>query len=279
MDHKANATHIKVCCATFYQNDLIRMLVGDVLHPGGLELTLHLGTLMELRKGDRVLDVACGRGNSSVHLAESFGCHVIGLDYGQENIVAAESLAAERQVAHLTEFRQGDAEQLPFDDETFDAVISECSFCTFPSKHLAAAEMARVLKSSSTSTVYPGGRLGLTDITISAPLPEDIQSLLAWVACIAGASPPEQYMATLQEAGFIEFAIENLQNALQDMVTDVRRKILGAELAVGLGGLDLGDLDLEEGKRIAHRALELIQDGSIGYTLIMARKGNASETG
>ena len=57
-----------------------------------------------------------------------------------------------------------------------------------------------------------------------------------------------------------------------DMVGDVRRKLLGVELAAGLGKLDLGDLDLEEGKRLARRAVELIEDGVVGYTLITARK-------
>ncbi|HEV56367.1 MAG TPA: hypothetical protein ENN87_02575 [Phycisphaerales bacterium] len=57
-----------------------------------------------------------------------------------------------------------------------------------------------------------------------------------------------------------------------DMVTDVRRKLLGVELAAGLGRLDLGDLDLSEGRRLARRAVELIEGGVVGYTLIKAGK-------
>ena len=66
--------------------------------------------------------------------------------------------------------------------------------------------------------------------------------------------------------------IEDQRVALLDMVGDVRRKLLGIELAAGLGKLDLGDLNLEEGKRLARRAVELIEDGVVGYTLITARK-------
>jgi arsenite methyltransferase len=65
------------------------MLLGDVFHPGGLALTRHLGECIDLAPGVQVLDVACGRGTSAVHLAERFGCHVTGLDYGTENIAAA----------------------------------------------------------------------------------------------------------------------------------------------------------------------------------------------
>jgi SAM-dependent methyltransferase len=264
MTDTTNDHEIKVCCATFYQSDIVRMLLGDVFHPGGLALTRHLGEVIGLGPGDHVLDVACGRGASAVHLAERLGCHVTGLDYGSENVGAAQAHAADKGVVHLTTFRQGDAEGLPFDDGAFDAIISECSFCTFPDKVAAAAEMARVL--------HCNGRMGLTDMTISGPLPDDIQTLLAWVACVAGAGTPEDYVVTLRQAGFTDFAVEDQRDALLEMVNDVRRKLLGVELAAGLGKLDLGDLDLSKGKRLAHRAVELIEGGIIGYTLIAATK-------
>ena len=162
MSSVAEDREIKVCCATFYQSDIVRMLFSDVFHPGGLALTRHLGEEIDLGPLDRVLDVACGRGASAVHLAKHFGCAVTGVDYGSEDIAAAEGLAAESGMTNLTTFRQGDAERLPFDDSAFDAAISECSFCTFPDKATAAAEMARVLRT--------GGRLGLTDIAVNGLL-------------------------------------------------------------------------------------------------------------
>ena len=263
MMDKAKDREIKVCCATFYESDLVRVFLGDVLHPGGLVLTERLGTVRGLGPDDRVLDVACGRGTSAVHLAERFGCHVTGLDYGAENVAAAQALAVDRGIPRLTTFRQGDAELLPFDDATFDAVISECSFCTFPDKSTAAAEMARVIR--------PGGRLGLADITVSGTLPEDLQTLLSWVACVAGAATAEEYVAILRAAGFVGFTVENHRKALVELVNNVRRKLLGVELAVGLGKLDLGDLDLSEGKRLARRAVDLIDSGMVGYILITAK--------
>jgi SAM-dependent methyltransferase len=162
---------------------------------------------------------------------------------------------------------------LPFGEGTFDAVISECSFCTFPDKTTAAAEMARMLR--------PSGRLGLTDMTVNGPLPDDIQSLLSWVVCVAGAGTPEHYVATLREAGFTDFLVEDRRDVLLEMVKDVRRKLMGVALAAALGKLNLrdilsqlnmGDLDLSEGKRLAHRAVELIESGVVGYTLITAKK-------
>jgi ubiquinone/menaquinone biosynthesis C-methylase UbiE len=260
----ASDGQIKLCCATLYQSDLARMLLGDVFHPGGLELTCHLGRSISLNAMDRVLDIACGRGQSAVHLAQNFACHVTGLDYGASNVTAAQAHAVEDGVAHLTDFRQGDAERIPFADETFDAIISECSFCTFPDKASAAAEMARLLR--------PGGRLGLTDMTIRGALPADIQSLLGWVACVAGAGTAQDYLTILQQAGFVEFCVEDQSSTPTNMINDIRRKLLGVELAINLRKLDLGDLDLNEGKRLARRAVELIESKTIGYVLITAMK-------
>jgi len=264
MNKETNDRKRKSGRATFYQGDAVRELLGDVFHPGGLALTRYLGEVIGLSQGDHVLDVTCERGTSAVHLAERFGCHVTGLDYGARNIVAAHALAEERGVSILTTFRQGDAEEMPFDDETFDAIISECSFCTFPEKAQAAAEMARVLR--------PGGCLGLTDVTASGPLPDDVQTLLSWIARTAGANTAEGYVETLKGAGFTDFTVEDQRDALLDLVTDIRRKLLGAEIAVSLGKLDLGDGDLEEGKRLARRGAELIEEGTVGYTLIVAKK-------
>jgi ubiquinone/menaquinone biosynthesis C-methylase UbiE len=256
---------IKFCCATFYQSDAVRALLGDVLHPGGLELTRHLGTALGLIERDRVLDVACGRGASAVHLAEHFGCRAVGMDYGWESITGAQTHAEAREIDPLTSFLQGDAESLPFADGSFDAIISECSLCTFPNRMTAASEMARVLR--------PGGRVGLTDVTVNGPLPEEIQTLLAWVVCVAGTGSSEEYVAMLEEVGFTDFAVEDHRKALLEMANGLRRKLLGLELVLALGGIDLGGLDLSQVKRLARRALELIEDGTVGYTLITAKRG------
>ena len=139
------------------------MLLGDALHPGGLELTGYLGRIVGLNARDQVVDIACGRGTSAVYLAKHFSCHVKGLDLGPDNIAAAKNHASAEGVSHLTTFREANAAWLPFDDGAFDVVISECSLCTFPAKTMAAQDMGRILHIS--------GRLGMTDVTVSDPLP------------------------------------------------------------------------------------------------------------
>src|SRR5712691_3346673 len=81
----AGHENIKQCCASLYESDSARLLLGDSFHPGGLRLTERLGELLRLTPDDRVLDVASGKGTTAIFLAERFGCGVIGIDYSERN--------------------------------------------------------------------------------------------------------------------------------------------------------------------------------------------------
>src|ERR1700752_4718687 len=98
---------IKACCATLYESDLARMLLGDSFHPGGLRLTERLGVKLALGPGMQVLDVASGKGETAVFLAQRFGCDMVGIDFGPENVRQATARADEAGVSHLVRFRQG----------------------------------------------------------------------------------------------------------------------------------------------------------------------------
>jgi len=142
----AHADELKACCAAVYTSDWARLLLGESFHPGGLALTERLGTLLDLGPGKRVLDIAAGQGTSAIFLAQRFGCEIIGVEYGGDLVCAAARAAEAAGVAGRVCFEQGDAEHLTFADDQFDAVICECAFCTFPNKHAAAGEFARVLR-------------------------------------------------------------------------------------------------------------------------------------
>lgn len=106
------------------------MLLGDLFPPGGLRVTERVGLLLNLAPGNHVLDVASGRGASALFLAERFGCHVVGIDYSGQNVADTSELAAAKELSSLVRFERGDAEGLTFPDESFDAIICECAFCT-----------------------------------------------------------------------------------------------------------------------------------------------------
>jgi SAM-dependent methyltransferase len=104
--------------------------------------------------GENVLDVACGTGNAAIRAAQA-GARVVGVDLTPELFVAGRRLAAEAEVE--IEWLEGDAEDLPVDDESFDVVVSVFG-CMFAPRHqLAASELVRALR--------PGGRLCISSWT------------------------------------------------------------------------------------------------------------------
>src|SRR5579864_8834479 len=170
---------VKQCCANLYESDLARFLLGDSFHPGGLQLTGQLGRMLGLNPASRVLDAACGKGTTAIFLAKEFGCGVLGIDYGEQNVEAARSVARTEHLESRVQFERSDAESLPFSDDSFDAVICECAFCTFPDKTSAAKEFFRVLRR--------GGQVGISDLTREEVLPRELNGLLAWISCIGDA--------------------------------------------------------------------------------------------
>lgn len=255
---------IKSCCATLYQSDLVRLLLGDSFHPGGDALTIRLGELLQLGPDSSVLDVASGQGTSAILLAQRFGCRVLGIDYGSQAVVQANERARTLGLEHLISFQQGDAEQLPVQSSAFDAVLCECAFCTFPDKARAAAEFHRVLK--------PRGRVGLSDLTRSGEIPQDLEGLLAWIACIADAQPLEHYLHYLTTARLSIEHTEAHDEALTEMVRTIQGKLLSAELLVKLKQVELPQtINFEQAKRLARSAAAAIRGGQFGYALIVAR--------
>ena len=271
MDHRLasgteSAKNVKQCCARLYESDFAKILLGDSFHPGGVRLTERLGELMELTPESRVLDVASGPGTSAFFLAKRFGCEVVGVDYSVQNVERANKLSASKGTSSRVRFEGGDAEKLAFGEETFDATVCECAFCTFPGKSAAAHEFARVLRR--------GGHVGMSDLTRASALPTELDSLLAWISCIADAQPIDTYEEYLQAAGLKVHAVESHDEALAELVRGVRTKLLSAEVLVGLNKLELPNVDFASVKRMSAAARAAVNHGQLGYAIIAAQKPN-----
>jgi ubiquinone/menaquinone biosynthesis C-methylase UbiE len=254
----------KRCCARLYESEFVSLMLGDSYHPGGLALTERLGTLLGLSPDGHTVDVASGTGASALHLAERFGCRVSGFDLSQRNVDRANARAAQLGLADRVRFACGDAERLPLADGSVDAVVCECAFCTFPDKPQAAREFARVLR--------PGGRAGLSDITRAGGDSDDLNDLMAWIACLADARSTDTYAGWLATAGLAVSVIEPHDDAVSEMVRSIGVRLLAADVLAALQKIDLAGVDLAAARRLAGQARVAVDQGRIGYALVCATR-------
>jgi arsenite methyltransferase len=119
--------------------------------------------LGRLKPGERVLDLGSGAGTDSLVAAQMVGepGQVTGIDMTPPMLAKARAAAAEMRLPNV-EFVEGEAERLPFADESFDVVISNGVIDLIPDKDAVFAELHRVL--------VPGGRLQIADVTIQNPV-------------------------------------------------------------------------------------------------------------
>ena len=150
-------------------------VIGTTLQIVGEELC----EALDVRSGQKVLDIAAGNGNASLAAARRW-CDVVATDY----VPALLERARERANAERLdiEFREADAEALPFPDGTFDVVMSTFGVMFTPDQERAAAEMLRVCK--------PGGKIGLANWTPAGFIGQIFKTIGKHVPPAAGAKSP-----------------------------------------------------------------------------------------
>ena len=171
--------------------------------------------LIDLKEGEIVLDLGSGAGIDVFLAANKVGKngHVIGVDMTKEMITKGEKIAREHDYKNV-EFRLGEIENLPVEDNSIDVIISNCVINLSPDKLMTFREAYRVLKH--------GGRLMVSDLVTEGDLPNDIKkSFDAWSCCIAGALEKNNYIETIKKAGFEDVEIIK-QNSYSEEGMDKR---------------------------------------------------------
>jgi arsenite methyltransferase len=156
--------------------------------------------IADLKVGEVVLDLGSGAGVDVFLAANKVGPtgRAIGVDMTKEMIDKAKRIATDHGY-HNAEFRLGEMESLPVEDESVDAIISNCVINLSPDKSRVFREAYRALK--------PGGRLTVSDIVSEGALPDEIKTdSNAWACCIGGALEHQEYLKEIKKAGF-----ENVQ--------------------------------------------------------------------
>jgi SAM-dependent methyltransferase len=186
--------------------------------------------LASLNPGETVVDLGSGAGFDALLSAEKLGPdgRFIGVDMTPEMLERARTNAVNAGHARTVEFREGLIENLPVASASADVVISNCVINLSPDKAQVFREAYRVLK--------PGGRLAVSDIVLSQPLPENIAQMAAtWIACVGGASTEEEYLGYIRAAGFDEIqytrtpAAPLLTPSLQDPMWRAAVELIGEE--------------------------------------------------
>ena len=141
-----------------------------------------LADTADLRAGSHVLDIACGNGNAALAAARS-GAHVVGVDYVPSLLEDGRARAVAEGLG--VEFKLGDAEDLPADDSSFDAVLSVFGTMFAPDHQRTADEIVRVTRSGGTvglASWTPDGFIGemFRVITAHVPAPVGVRSPLLW---------------------------------------------------------------------------------------------------
>lgn len=152
--------------------------------------------MSRIKEGDSVLDLGSGAGFDCFLASKKVGKKgkVIGVDMTEEMIEKARGNAKKHNFENV-EFRQGEIEDLPVEDNSVDVVISNCVINLSPDKEKVFREAYRVLKK--------GGKMYVSDIVLLGELTKEQKNnpnLL--VGCVTGALPKEEYLDVIKKAGF-----------------------------------------------------------------------------
>ncbi len=178
--------------------------------PDGANMGLGCGNpqaIASLKTGETVLDLGSGGGFDCFLAARVVGKngHVIGIDMTPEMIQKARKNAVTAGFNNV-EFRLGEIENLPVADNSVDVIISNCVINLSPEKTKVFNDAYRVLK--------PGGRLAVSDIVATKPLPDDIKNDLALHAgCVAGTSDIDDIKNMLKKAGFTDIRVKPVEES------------------------------------------------------------------
>lgn len=158
--------------------------------------------LADIKLGDTVVDLGSGAGND-IFVARTItgdSGKLIGIDFTQEMIEKANRNKTKLNAQNV-EFKLGDIENLPLENNIADVVISNCVLNLVPDKRKAFAEIYRVIK--------PGGHFCVSDIVIKGRINEELKkSAELYAGCVAGALQQDKYLQIINETGFVDVEIK-----------------------------------------------------------------------
>ena len=183
-----------------------------VIHPGGFEATHKLLGSCYIDQNSKVLDIGCGKGTTSVLLAQKYGCNVLGLDRSEDLLNQATALAKRKGLENKVSFRVGDALNLPFEDGEFDRAFGQAVLILVGDKKKAIREALRVTQQ--------GGYIGWLELSWKKqPTKEflDGVSNVICAYCMLGVETFDNWKKLFNEAGVKELQTSSFSQEFRGM--------------------------------------------------------------
>jgi arsenite methyltransferase len=194
----------------------LQAYIGTTKHLGGLETTKALIELCHVGRDAYVLEVGCGVGATACYMAKEHGCRVVGVDLRESMIARSNERAQKQGVADLVEFRVADAQELPFDDALFGAVICESVATFIEDKQRVVNEYARV--------TMPGGYVGMNEEIWIKPPPTRLIEFVKHTWDIKSDIPTsEGWAGLLKSAGLSDIVARTHEFDTRREATQVQR--------------------------------------------------------
>ena len=191
-------------------------------HLGGQQSTEELVELCHIDEDSYVLDIGCGVGITPCHIAKQYGSRVVGVDLREAMVERSRERARREGVDDRAEFRVADAQDLPFDDASFDVVICESVLAFLPAREQAVREFVRVTR--------PGGHVGISEATW---LKEPSQDLRDHVSRSMGGNLDvqtlEEWQALLERSGLKDVAARVNEITVRSEAVNRTRRLGGVK--------------------------------------------------
>lgn len=226
---QGKAENAASCCgATTPSNKVYNIMMDDYSETGGYVEDADLGLgcglptqFAKIEKGDTVIDLGSGAGNDCFVARHETGAEgkVIGIDFTPIMIEKARA-NAEKLRFNNVEFREGDIDAMPVNNDVADVIVSNCVLNLVPNKQKVMGEIFRVLK--------PGGHFSISDIVLVGNLPEALkEDAEMYAGCVAGAIQKTEYLQYIKDAGFQNIQIQKEKPIV--IPNDILEKYLSAE--------------------------------------------------
>jgi SAM-dependent methyltransferase len=217
---------------------------------------------LQLRPNARLLDVGCGSGGPTLHVARRTGCRAVGLELYEEAVAEATRLAGEAGLERQASFLQADAsERLPFEDRSFDAILCLDSINHLRDRGRVLRDWARLLR--------PGGRLLFTDpVVITGTIDSEELALRTSIGYFLFL-PPGENERLLAAAGLSVVDVEDTTAHLAEIAG--RRRDARAERAQALREIE-GDAAFEGRQRFFEVVATLARERRLSRLAYTAEK-------